>query len=169
MSTFVVHGPFEVSHEKKKGGRTLVFDNFWEEDSEASFLRSERGCYVFAMRTGGGLQPIYVGKATKTFKQEVFNPTNKHKYHNGFSDYARGTPVMYFVVHPSQKGPTNATQIGRIEDFLIQAGVAKNPGLQNVRGVLRPKWSIKGVIRGGVGKRTEAEVEFGALFDIHRK
>ena len=108
-----------------------------------------------------------MGKATKTFKQETFNPSNRHKYHNGFSDYAKGTPLMYFVVHSSQRGPTNSKQIKEIEDFLIQAGSAKNPNLQNVKGAQQPSWSIKGVIRSGAGKRSSAEVDFGDLFDIH--
>jgi hypothetical protein len=164
MTSFEVHGPFEVTHEKRKGGRTLVFDDFWA--SDANYLADAKGCYVFAMRAGGGLQPIYVGKATKTFKQETFNATNKHKYNNGFSTYGKGTPLIYFVVHPTQKGPTNVKHIAEIEDFLIQAGVAKNPDLQNVKGIQKPKWSIKGVIRTGVGKRRQEEVQFGSLFDI---
>jgi len=170
MSSFAIHGPFKIAHEKRNGGeRALVFKEFWKEESEASYLSSERGCYVFAIRTGGGFQPIYVGKATKTFKQEAFNPTNKHKYQDGFSDYAIGTPIMYFIVHPSKQGPTNVKYVGQIEEFLVQAGVAKNPDLQNVKGTQRPKWSIKGVIRSGVGRRSKAEVQFGALFDIRRK
>jgi len=167
MASFEVHGPFEITHEKRKGGHVLVFDDFWSKGSSAAYLAEERGCYVFAIRSGGGLQPIYIGKATRTFKQETFNPGNKHKYHNGFSDYAKGTPLMFFVVHPSQKGPTNGKHIREIEDFLIQAGVAKNPNLQNIKGIQKPSWSIKGVIRSGVGKRTRAEVLFGNLFDIH--
>lgn len=168
MASFVVHGPFEVTVEKRKGGRTLVFDDFWDDDAEATYLANKCGCYAFAIRTGGGLQPLYVGKATRTFRQETFNPSNRHKYHDGFSDYARGTPVMYFVAHPSQKGRTNEKHIAAIEDFLIQAGVAKNPDLQNIKGTQRPSWSIKGVIRSGVGKRSNAEAQFGRLFDIHR-
>ena len=166
MASFEIHGPFEIDFEKKKGGRVLVFDDFWEEDSDAHYLADECGCYVFAIRNRA-LTPIYVGKATKTFSQETFNPTNKHKYHNGFSEYAKGTPVMYFVVHPTQKGPTNGRYIGEIEDFLIQAGVVKNPDLQNVKGTQQPKWSIKGVIRSG-GKRTKSAREFAELFDIAR-
>ena len=168
MTTFAVHGPFELDFEKRPGGRTLKFDGFWSEDSKAAYLAGECGCYVFAIRTKG-LTPIYVGKATKTFKQETFNPSNRHKYHNGFSDYAKGTPVMYFVLHPAQRGKTNSKQIGQIEDFLIQAGVAKNPDIQNVKGTARPDWSIKGVVRGTAGKRTSAETQFAKLFDIHRK
>jgi hypothetical protein len=76
-------------------------------------------------------------------------------------------PVMFFVVHPDQKGKTNERQIEKIEQFLIQAGAAKNPGLQNVRGAYRPKWSIQGVVRSsGKGKRTKAEGAFRRLFDV---
>jgi len=107
-----------------------------------------------------------VGKATKKFRQETFNPSNRHKYHDGFSEYAKGRPLMFFVVHPDQRGKTNEKEIGRIEEFLIQAGIVKNPELQNVRGAQRPKWSIRGVVRSGKGKRTSAEAAFRRLFDL---
>lgn len=167
MATFVVHGPFEIDYEKRKGGHTLVFDDFWSEFSEANYLAEKQGCYVFAVGNRA-LTPIYVGKATKTFKQETFNGTNRHKYHNGFSEYAKGRPLMYFVVHPRSRGPTNEKQIAEIEDFLIQAGVAKNQNLQNVKGTRQPNWKIKGVIRSGAGKRNDAEVSFSTLFDIRK-
>lgn len=165
MASFVVHGPFDLEYTKQKGGRVLEFDSFWRSGFDASFLAQKRGCYVFAMKNRG-LTPIYVGKATKTFKQETFNPTNKHKYQKGFSQYEKGRPVMYFVVHPDQRGQPNGSQISEIEDFLIQAGVAKNPDIQNVKGAQQPKWTIKGVMRSGVGKRSAAEAEFRKLFDI---
>ncbi len=126
MTSFIIHGPFELDYEKRKGGRVLIFDDFWSADGDAHYLCFERGCYVFAIRNRG-LTPTYVGQATQTFKQETFNDTNKHKYHNGFSEYGKGTPLMYFVVHPKQKGRTNEKHIEDIEDFLIQAGFAKNP------------------------------------------
>jgi hypothetical protein len=165
MISFEVHGPFEIDYENRKGGRTLVFDDFWLEDAAAYYLANERGCYVFAIRNRS-LTPIYVGRATKAFRQETFNVTNRHKYHNGFSEYGRGRPVMYFVVHPAQKGRTNAKCIAEVEDFLIQAGVAANPDLQNVKGTQQPGWSIKGVIRSGAGKPSEAEIRFSSMFDI---
>jgi hypothetical protein len=166
MTTFEVHGPFEILYENRPGGRTLVFDQFWSEDAKAHSLADERGCYVFAIRNRG-LTPIYVGKAAKSFQQETFNPTNRHKYQIGFSEYAKGTPVMYFVVHPPQKGPTNTKYITEVEDFLIQAGVVVNPDLQNVKGTQRPGWSINGVIRNGAGRRSEAQTDFSSMFDIH--
>jgi hypothetical protein len=72
MTTFVIHGPREIKYEKRKGGRTLLFDDFWEENND---LAEQQGCYVFAIRNRG-LTPIYVGKATKSFKQETFKPAN---------------------------------------------------------------------------------------------
>ena len=167
MACFEVHGPYKLPFEKRPGGRTLVLNNFWSVGSEAHDLSQKRGCYVFAMR-GRGLTPIYVGKATKNFKQEAFNPSNRHKFHNGFSEYAKGTPVIYFIVHPLQQGQTNAKQIAQIEDFLIQAGIAKNPNLQNIKGTQQPSWSIKGVIRSNAGARTKQEIQFSSLFDIRR-
>ena len=168
MTTFAVHGPFPLTFENRPGGRILVFDDFWSADAQAGYLAAEKGCYVFAIRSKT-LTPIYVGKATKTFKQEAFNPTNKHKYHSGFSDYKKGTPLMYFVVHPKQKGKTNSKQIAEIEDFLIQAGVAKNPEIQNIKGTSKPDWSIKGVVRSTAGKPSAAEMDLAKVFDIRRK
>jgi hypothetical protein len=168
IGSFVIHGPFKVNFENRGAGRTLVFDDFWSKDAEAYHLAEERGCYVFAIRNRG-LTPIYVGKAAKSFKQETFNAANRYKYTDGFSEYAKGTPLIYFVVHPTQKGPTNNKEIEAIEDFLIQAGVARNPDLQNVKGALQPSWSIKGVVRSGRGKRNEAEVGFSSMFDIRPK
>lgn len=163
MVSFAIHGPFPVKYEKRKGGRTLVFNGFWDADADANYLAKKKGCYVFAI-SNRGLTPLYVGKATKTFKQETFNSANKHKCHNGFSDYAKGTPVLYFVVAPKSNGPVNSKAIGELEDFLIQAGVIKNPELQNVKGTQRPNWSIKGVLRSGGGKPNKAELAFSKLF-----
>lgn len=165
MAIFKVRGWFKVDYEKRKGGRTLVFDNFWSDGSETHGLASERGCYVFAIKTGRGLDPVYVGKAAKTFKQETFNPTNRHKFQNGFSKYAKGLPVVFFVCHPGQRGKPNKKQIGQIEEFLIQAGAAKNPHLQNVKGAKTPAWSIRGVVGiSGKGKRTRSQTDFRQLF-----
>jgi hypothetical protein len=54
----------------REGGRTLLFDDLWSGPSPAHDLAGERGCYVFAIKTGRGMEPIYVGKATKTLNKK---------------------------------------------------------------------------------------------------
>lgn len=164
MACFEVYGPFDVPFETRGGGRVLNFKDFW--NGEAEVHAGDRGCYVFAVRSGPAEKPIYVGKASKTLKQEVFNPSNRVKCQNGFSRYAKGTPVVYFVVHRTQRGKVNGTQIGEVEDFLIQNGVTRNPELQNVRGKSAPRWKISGVVRRGAGRRSHSAVAFGRLFGI---
>jgi hypothetical protein len=75
----------------------------------------------------------------------------------------------HFAVHPTQKGPTNGEEVAQIEDFLIQAGITKNPRLQNIRGAQQPNWNIKGVVWSGSGKRNGVETQFASLFDIRSK
>ena len=67
MALFSIHGPFPIDYEQRRGGRTLVFNDFWSVDGDAHYLAEERGCYVFAIRNKG-LAPIYVGQAARSFK-----------------------------------------------------------------------------------------------------
>jgi hypothetical protein len=168
MAEFRIDGPHEIPFEQRKGGRVILHNDFWTQSDELAELGKERGCYVFAIRAGKGATPIYVGKATKSFKQECFNPSNRHKFSNGLADYKKGTPIMYFVRHPTQKGKTNAKQIGEVETFLTQNAVVKNLNLQNLHGTKAPRWSIHGVIRGGKGKPKKAESEFKKLIGLSK-
>jgi hypothetical protein len=85
-----------------------------------------------------------------------------------FADAQCGVLIFaVHIVHPKQKGPTNEKQIAEIEDFLIQAGFAKNPNLQNVKGIQQPLWSIKGVIRSGSGNRNKIAAQFIKLFGLN--
>jgi hypothetical protein len=165
MAEFIVDGPYHVPFEKRPGGRILLHKEFWKQDGLQE-VRAERGCYVFAIRAGKGMTPIYVGKATRSFKQECLNPANRHKFSNGMADYQRGTPILYFVRHPAQRGQTNTKQIGEIENFLIQNAAVRNPDIQNLRGKRTPKWSIRGVIRSGQGKPSKTESGFKRLIGI---
>ena len=121
---------------------------------------------MFAIRNRAPV-PVYVGKATVSFEQEVFNPANRYKYSEAMLDYPKGTPLMYFVVHPHQRGRNNGNQIAQIEDFLIQAAAAKNPDrLQNIKGAQCPNWGISGVIRGGAGAPSNLQREFSLMLGI---
>ena len=165
---FTVHGPYKVPVERRSAGRHLRVKEFWETNAKADKYSSSCGCYVFAIRTGGGTLPHYVGQATKAFAKEVFNPSNLRKYYDALADYKSGRPVVFLVVHPWRKGKANACRIRQVENFLIQAGWARNRRLQNVKGIHRPKWAIKGVVRSSVGKPTKAARVFRTVFGVKR-
>ena len=146
MTNFVVHGPFEVPVFSASRGRIIGAAEgrlFFERHSS---LADECGCYVFALRYGNGIKPYYVGKATKSFRQECFTSHKLAHYHECLVSQ-RGTPIMFLVVANNHRVP-NQRDIGEAEDFLIQTAVAVNPDLRNVRGTRQAEWGINGVIRG---------------------
>ncbi len=114
------------------------------------------------------MTPNYITQATKTFKQETFNQSNRHKCHRDFSEHAKGKPLMLFIVHPNQKRSRNKKHIAELEDFFIQASVAKNLGLQSIHSARRPASTTQRVVRSGVGKRSSPETTFRTLFDNHK-
>jgi hypothetical protein len=151
MVLFSVEGPFQVPTYDGKVARVIdedSFSRFWERIE----IADDRGCYVFGIRAGRGIKPIYVGRATKTFRQEVFTSHKLWKYQQCLADTKKGIPVMFFVVSPSSRGKPNVKVIKELEDFLIQTAVSKNPDLLNVKGTSKADWGINGVIRGRQGQ-----------------
>ena len=163
---FSPEGPFEVPFYQGRGGRTITDDNiqeFWKKHGEYA---ERRGCYVFAMRAGKGLTPGYIGMATKTFQGEVFAPHKLSRYQQFLVDYAKGTPVMFFLVAPTKKGALNVGHVKHLEKFLIELGVTANPELLNVKGTKQPEWGITGVVRRGSGKPSASARLFKKLMGI---
>lgn len=166
MTDFTVSGPHNVMTYTGKRGRLIgvqegrAFFEDWED------LATERGCYVFATRAGRGYTPWYVGKATKSFKQECFSHHKLNKYNECLVDMARCTPVLFFVVARGARGLTGVKHISEVEDFLIQTAVAVNADLLNVRGTRRAEWSISGIIRSRGGRTSEAAGLFKRMFKI---
>jgi len=151
LATFEIKGPLTVPTYDGKAAKIVdseFLSGFWE----SSGVANRRGCYVFAVRASKGIRPVYVGRATKNFKQEVFTPHKLEKYQRCLADTTKGTPVLFFVMSPSKKGKPNLKVIRELEDFLIQTAVSRNPELLNVKGTERENWGIAGVIRGGSGK-----------------
>jgi len=166
QTTFAVQGPFEVPCYQGKAARTFTDDNvkdFWRKHSQSG---SQRGCYVFGIRAGKGWTPGYVGKATKSFKQEVFAHHKLTRYQQFLADYLKGTPVVFFIIAPKKKGAPNSAHIGQLESFLIQVGLAANPNLLNVKGTKAEEWGIAGVLRGGKGKTSATAKQFSKLMKI---
>lgn len=159
MATFSVQGPFDVSVTKLKVARYISKDNvcqFWRSHQS---INGERGCYIFAFKAGKGFKPVYVGKATKSFGQEVFTVHKLGKYHAGLGDQKKGTPVFFFVSLIKTKGAVSKSAIDECESYLIQASLAANPKLLNVQKTKNALWSINGVVRSRRGKPSVAAAE----------
>lgn len=166
MPVFQVEGPFEVPTYLGKAAKIVDsgrLSQFW---AAIEATAKKRGCYVFAIRAGKGIRPIYVGKATRTFKGEVFTPHKLEKYQRCLADFKRGTPVLFFLCAPGNRGKPNLSAIGELEDYLIQTAVSRNPQLLNVRGTQREDWAIAGVLRSGVGKPSHAARSFKRTLGI---
>lgn len=170
MSTdLIVSGPFEIpftlSPKKIKIIDSPQIKSFWNK-AETTHFHRKQGIYVFATRAGKGFQPIYVGKSTKGFKTECFTPHKLAHYAVALSNGDKGSPVMFFIAPPgnSNKVPTKA--ITEIEGLMIQFAASKNPALRNKIGTKTADWSIKGVIRGGTGKKTKTATSFTTMMGI---
>jgi hypothetical protein len=140
--------------------------DFWS-DPRVQRFAPKFGCYVFAMRAGKGFRPIYIGKATRSFKQECFA---QHKiashYGPAMSNAGKGTPVIFLVILEHNKGKVNKKAIAKVESFLIQNAMKKNPELSNIRGKKEEHWIIEGVIRSGKGKLSESAKEFKSAIGL---
>lgn len=130
---------------------------FWQTHSG---IASEKGCYVFAFKAAKGYKPIYAGKATKTFKQEVFTPHKLNKFNAALGNQKKGTPLLFFVCLNQSKGAVNKSAIDEAESYLIQAGLAANPNLLNDKKTKVATWSINGVVRSRSGKPSASASEF---------
>ena len=159
MATFSVQGPFGVSVTKSIAGRGIAKDNvdqFWISHES---IKNERGCYIFAFKAGKGYKPVYVGKATKSFGQEVFATHKLGKYHEGLRDQKKGTPVFFFVSLIKTRGVPSESAINEAESYLIRASLAANPDLLNVQKTKIELWSINGIVRSRQGKPSVAATE----------
>jgi len=159
---FDVVGPLVVPfHNGDRGGKYIASRDgarFFDDNSE---LRRRRGCYVFGIRSGGGIIPWYVGKTISAFESECFQSHKLVQYNEALQLGGIGTPVLFFVVHPPARGPVSVWTINDLESYLIQAAYKRNERLQNKtkRGV--QYWGIPGANVPGRGRATNAAVSLG--------
>lgn len=165
MASFSVRGPFTVPVTKAKVGRGITKDDiaaFW---AKHPTMEKELGCYLFGFKAAKGSKAIYVGKATKSFKQEVFAPHKLEIFRIGFSEQAKGIPILYFVCLGRTKGVVNKKAIDEAESFLIQTALAANKNLLNVKKTKVESWSIGGVVRSK-GKPSAAAVDLRKCINL---
>jgi hypothetical protein len=165
----IVSGPFEIPYEisaaKIKCIDTPQAKLFWAKAETAQFHKKQ-GIYVFATRAGQGFRPIYVGKATKGFKQECFTTHKLNHYAQALAHGEKGRPVMFFIAPSGNINKVRAKTIEEVEDLMIQFAVAKNPMLRNKVGTQVANWRIKGVVRGGTGKKSATAQSFITMMGI---
>jgi hypothetical protein len=169
LLSFKVAGPLKVHFSRNVGGRTIRdadIASFW--GSHAEKFQKYRGCYVFAMQTGGGWTPGYVGKTKRNFRQEVFGSHQLTRYYEFMAGYKKGRPVLFFVLARQAKGKPNNSKIRAVEKYLIDLGLTVNPELLNKKDTKPPGWCIQGVIRGGKGKVSAGTSSFRQMLGIKK-
>lgn len=122
-------------------------------------IATQAGCYVFAFKASKGYKPVYAGKATKSFKQEVFTPHKLNHFNTGLGHQKKGTPVLFFVCLNKTSGAVSESAIDEAESYLIQAGLAANADLLNDKKTKVATWSINGIVRSKAGKPSAAACE----------
>lgn len=162
---FFVSKAFEVPLESGRllDGKTCG-ESFFV--GEAAKYENKKGCYVFALRNGGGITPYYVGKTKNSFGEEAFAPQKISHHYQPIITRNQGTPVMTFVAIDSARGRTPDSTIREVEKYLIQAAYAKNPRLSNVQNLPREWWLIDGVMNASRGKPSAIIANFRSMMGI---
>jgi hypothetical protein len=165
LLAFSVAGPFEVLCQYERGGRIVTADAGPELFERVDSLDDAKGCYVFGIRSGGGTLPWYVGKTASGFRWECFQPHKLNKYNEAIAKAGYGTPVLYFVVHPANRGRPNRPAIDELEGFLIQAAYIRNPELLNRTRVEGRGWAIQG-FGNGRGRPPRSAIELARALGV---
>jgi hypothetical protein len=147
MIEFKIIGPLQVATNGGKGGKGIEKDNCDSFGGSHSKVVDGYGIYIYCISAGGSLKPWYVGKATKTFDQEVFTPDKLNKYNSVLRKIERGKPNIFFVCAPKKRGKKNDKVVGLIEKKMIELCAETNPELLNRHNNKPHLWSIKGVLR----------------------
>lgn len=132
----------------------------WEEG-----LSEACGCYVFALQTGRGTEPYYVGQACRRpLLKEALNASNRGKYNDVMADKIRGRPVLYLLPMRTPGGKFRRRKSGNgrlaaldfLERWLIATALERNPGLINNKETrfLR-KIHVRGIFNARRGEATE--------------
>lgn len=160
MAEWYVSGPHEVPTYQERKARFIDDAKLDELCDLCPELRENGGIYVFAVRSGGGTVPIYVGMSEcRKLVDESFNPRNQNSI-NKYINSQNGTLLLFTVTRVRCPGKPNVSDIGEIEQFLIGLAEGRNPDLINIRTPGDVSWSIKGVHNAGRGKPDKQAIAF---------
>jgi hypothetical protein len=163
---FEPFGPYPIPCSAHAGiNPSLIKDlQFWESTEE--WVPDAIGIYVFFMRNRG-FMPWYVGKATKSFKQEALHADKLAKYNDAIHLAPHGTPCLMFFAKLTAGGTLsfNDARIDQLEDLMIGAAVQKNPDLINVKKtMLYREMVVPGLLNTPNGRPTASVQAVRKLF-----
>ena len=156
--------PYTLSAKRIKQIDSKEAKAFWELDGPKA-VATKQGVYVFALKAAHGYRSVYIGKAGRNFKQEIFQPHKLKTYAHEFSEGAPGTPCFFFVCPKGNNNKVPADTCKEIETFLIQLAVQKNPRLRNDRHTTLAAWSSAGLIRSN-GRPSATACSFSKLIGM---
>ena len=163
-----VFGALEIPRKERRDGKQALdfsrnaLTDFWEQaESARQGLRFGTGCYVFAVRAGGGITPWYVGQSKGAFERECFAYQKQAIYREVMDDTAKGTPVLFLIARITPTGRLSKSTPPREADFverkLIHDATNANSNLKNIHNAtLLKRLVIPGVLNSPQGKRSEA-------------
>ena len=158
--------PYTKEGGVKKRVRRKDAAEFWLQ-AKAEAVTKKQGCYVFALKVAQGFTPWYVGKATKSFRQEVLTDNKINIYTDVMMSGAKGLPFLFFVHRQGSAAKIAKAIIDDLETFLIHRAMDKNEMLANIQKVRgRVGWGIRGVVRGGKGMRSKKAAAFSRLMGL---
>jgi hypothetical protein len=166
----ITYGPILIPYRKAVAGTAKHIDN----DHKKSFLNTlekaglggKQGCYIFALRAAKGHTPWYIGKATKSMRQECMSNHPIGHYNAVLFDGHKGTPVLFFISPRGAKNKVPKAICDDVETFLIQNAYSANPKLRNIQKTKVPEWNIAGIMRSGKGKATAQSRKAKKMFGL---
>lgn len=167
-TNLVVFGPLPIPYQVSGNSKHIANRDvkvFWH-SSEAKAIADKQGCYVFALQAAKGFRPWYVGKATKSMKQECLQYHKLAHYNEVLFRGHKGTPVLFLVAPSEKKKKVSVAVIEEMETFFIQSVLSKHPEIQNVQKTDIPGWTVKSVVRGGQGKPKKNARQFRKMMGL---
>jgi len=166
MTVFVASKYFEVP--TRRHYRRLTLDKqgmtrkFWRSPGAHKY-RKRRGCYIFGIKHGNRIVPTYVGKATKSFGQEIFQSHKRvDHYIPALRRRRNGVAAIIFLAHRYKKKP-NISSIDKLETQLIQQAVRKKLELTNLRKTYLRELRIQAVFDFKKGRKPQGKANGTAM------
>lgn len=172
---FIPYGPFELPRDDggllllDRSGRKSIWDSV---DHADPGLADACGCYVFAIRNGGGILPWYVGKAERqSFKLESLTEHKTTKYNEALLACGKGTPLLYLYARVTRERhnfskPTRSEyrDVSYLEKMLIGLALRRNPNVLNARETeLLRTMCVPGLLNTKPGGVRQATLELASV------